>query len=123
MNKKAITIWGREFELDLIYKTYSGEEPSICQYTAADELDSSVIDAAKEEVEKYIVKYNQQQLESKMVDNIFKYVIPKAIYVPQVEGHKIIAVMCYYKLDMEHGLAIVFEDNKLKKIGEEGIVL
>ena len=49
--------------------------------------------------------------------------MPKSIYVPQVSGHKIVAIMCYYKLDMEHGLAIVFEDNKLKDIGEEDIVL
>jgi hypothetical protein len=31
--------------------------------------------------------------------------------------------MCNFKFDMEHGLAIVFEDEKLKKIGPQEIVL
>lgn len=123
MSKKAIKIWGREFNLDLIYKTYSGEEPLDSQITAADKFDSSILDEAKKKVEEYIMKYNLQELKSESVDNIFKYVMPKSIYVPQVEGHKIIAIMCDYKFDMEHGLAIVFEDNKLKDIGEEDIVL
>ncbi len=123
MSKRIIEIWGREFELDLIYKTYSGEEPLDSQIAAVDELDSNGINIAKEEVEKYIIKNNSQELGSDSIDNIFKYVIPKAIYVPQVDGHRIIALMCYYKFDMEHGLAIVFEKNRLKEIGEEDIVL
>ena len=88
-----------------------------------EEFTPSVIDEVKEEVEKYIIKYNSKEIGRASVDNIFKYVMPKSIYVPQVSGHKIVAIMCYYKLDMEHGLAIVFEDNKLKDIGEEDIVL
>ena len=123
MRNKAIRIWGREFHLDLIYKTYSGEEPLSCQIEAVEEFTPSVIDEVKEEVEKYIIKYNSKEIGRESVDNIFKYVMPKSIYVPQVTGHKIVAIMCYYKLDMEHGLAIVFEDNKLKDIGEEDIVL
>lgn len=123
MRNKAIRIWGREFHLDLIYKTYPGEEPLFCQIAAVEEFTPSVIDEVKEEVEKYIIKYNSKEIGRASVDNIFKYVMPKSIYVPQVSGHKIVAIMCYYKLDMEHGLAIVFEDNKLKDIGEEDIVL
>lgn len=123
MSKKIIKIWGREFDLDLIYKTYSGEEPLDSQITAVEEFNSSVLDETKEMVEKYIIKYNSKELKSDSIDNIFKYVMPKAIYVPQVEGHKLIAIMCDYKFDIEHGLAVVFEDNKLKDIGEEDIVL
>ena len=123
MSKRIIEIWGREFELDLIYKTYSGEKPLDSQIAAVDELDSNGINIAKEEVEKYIIKNNSQELGSDSIDNIFKYVIPKSIYVPQVDGHRIIALMCYYKFDMEHGLAIVFEKNRLKEIGKEDIVL
>ena len=123
MNNKAIKIWGREFHLNLIYKTYSGEGPLSCQVAAVDEFKPSVIDEVKGEVEKYIIKYNLKEIGRESIDNIFKYVMPKAIYVPQVPEHKIIALMCYCKLDMEHGLAIVFEDNKLMNIGEEDIVL
>lgn len=123
MSKKTIKIWGREFDLDLIYKTYSEEKPLRLQIAAADEFDSSILDEAKKKVEEYIIKYNSQELKSESVDNIFKYVMPKAIYVPQVEGHKLLAIMCDYKFDMEHGLAMVFEDNKLKDIGEEDIAL
>lgn len=56
------------------------------------------------------------------VDNIFKYVIPKTISVPKAKK-RVVAIMCNFKFDMEHGMAIVFEDEKIKKIGPQDIVL
>lgn len=55
--------------------------------------------------------------------NIFKYVVPKAIFIKRDHQKHIFALMCHFKLDMEHGLALVFQENKLVKIGAEDIIL
>lgn len=123
MNKKKMNIWNREFSLDVIYKIYEEEKPLECQLNAVKEFESKTIDAIKNKVEQYVLKYNRKEVGADSIDNIFKYVMPKLIYVPQVKGCKVIAVMCYYKFDPEHGLAIVFENNILEEIGPEDIVL
>ena len=48
--------------------------------------------------------------------------MPKSIYVPRAEK-KIVAIICNYKFDIENGIAIVFENGTLKKIGPQEIIL
>jgi hypothetical protein len=47
--------------------------------------------------------------------------IEKCIFVPDEKN--ICAIMCNFKFDMEHGMAIVFEGGKFKEIGAEDIDL
>ena len=56
------------------------------------------------------------------IDNIFKYVIPKRIFIPRTDK-KIVAILCDYKFDMENGIAVVFENEKFKEIGVQDIIL
>lgn len=123
MSKKKMSIWDRNFNLNVVCEKYSGQSVLETQVNAVEDFESSVIDGVKGKVEKYILKKNGKELGKDSIDNIFKYVMPKSIYVPQVKGGKVLAVMCHYKFDPEHGMAIVFENNKLKEIGEEDIVL
>ena len=39
------------------------------------------------------------------------------------EEKRIVALMCNYKFDIENGIAIVFENEKLKDIGIQDIIL
>ena len=48
--------------------------------------------------------------------------MPKCIYVPK-DKNRIVAILCYYKFDMEHNLSIVFENEKFKSVGSEDDVL
>ena len=57
------------------------------------------------------------------VDNIFKYVMPKNIYVPRNLKKRVVAIMCNYKFDTEHGIAVVFENEQFKEIGAQDIAL
>lgn len=123
MSKKKMSIWDRNFNLNVVCEKYSGQSVLETPVNAVEDFESSVIDGVKGKVEKYILKKNGKELGKDSIDNIFKYVMPKSIYVPQVKGGKVFAVMCHYKFDPEHGMAIVFENNKLKEIGEEDIVL
>ena len=124
MNKINTEIWGREFELPVIIKQFKGKEITDIQKESVDRFEKNlnILNDAKAEVEKYIIDNGLKENGINEVDNIFKYVIPKSISVPKSKK-RVVALMCNFKFDMEHGLAIVFEDEKLKKIGPQDIVL
>ena len=125
MNKKRISIWGRQFNLEVCHDCYPGEEILDTQKDALKNFSDALpaLERAKKEVEQYILKGNPQEFAHKALDNIFKYVMPKSIYVPHDKKHRVIAILCNYKFDMEHGLAVVFENEHFKMIGPEDIVL
>lgn len=125
MNKLKLNLWGREFDLDITYDCYSGETVLETQRAAvkalakmAEELDSSLDD-----IKAYCLSQNKDEIGSDVIENIFKYVIPKYLFVPRSENKEIISIMCNYKFDPESGIAIVFENKKLKEIGKQEIIL
>lgn len=124
MNKINTEIWGREFELPVIIKQFKGKEITDIQKESVDRFEKNlnILNDAKAEVEKYIIDNGLNENGINEVDNIFKYVIPKSISVPKSKK-RVVALMCNFKFDMEHGLAIIFEDEKLKKVGPQDLVL
>ena len=125
MRNCKINVWGRLFSLDVIYDCYPGEEVLDCQKDAADRIinASESINAAKPKVEEYILHHNKAEVAEDSIDNIFRYIIPKSLFVTRDEKNRTVAIMCNYKFDIEHGLAIVFINEKLTKIGPEDIIL
>ena len=124
MSKVKTTIWGREFELPVIVKQFKGKDVTEIQEDAVDQLERNMVifDSAESEVEKYILKNGLKENGISEVDNIFKYVMPKSISVPKAKK-RVVALMCNYKFDMEHGIAVIFEDEKFKKFGPQDLVL
>lgn len=125
MSKEKITIWGRDFQLSTYLECYPGENILESQDKALRWILSapSAISIAKQKVENHLVSNNPEEFSTGSIDNIFKYVMPKSIFVPHNQNHSIIAIMCDYKFDEEHGLAIVFEDENYKALGSQDIVL
>jgi hypothetical protein len=105
-------------------KTFSGKEPTDVQKEAVVkfEANTDIITEAREQVEKYILANGLKANGIDKVDNIFKYVMPKTIVVPKAKS-RVIGLICNYKFDAEHGLAVVFENEKFKEIGAQDIVL
>lgn len=124
MSKVKTTIWGREFELPVIVKQFKGKDVTEIQEDAVDQLERNMVifDSAESEVEKYILKNGLKGNGISEVDNIFKYVMPKSISVPKAKK-RVVALMCNYKFDMEHGIAVIFEDEKFKKVGPQDLVI
>ena len=124
MNKQNITIWGRELFLNITYDCYPGEAILDTQKEALQRILAvpAVIEESLKSVENYIMKDNAETV-GNVIDNIFKYVMPKSLFVPRDNEHMSVAVICDYKFDPEHGLAVVFEDEKLKAIGSQDIIL
>ena len=124
MNKINTEIWGREFELPVIIKQFKGKEITDTQKEAVDCLEQNlnIFNSAIDEVEKYIIDNGLKENGIDEVDNIFKYVIPKSISVPKSKK-RVFALMCNFKFDMEHGLAVIFEDEKFKEVGSQDLIL
>ena len=104
MNKINLNIWGRDFELGIEYDYYTGEEILPIQKEALKSFvsDRESISSAKCVVEKYCLSNNPEEYGTDHIDNIFKYIIPKYLYVKRNEKKRVIALMCDYKFDMEH---------------------
>ncbi len=125
MNKCKINIWKREFVLPVIYECYDGEEVLESQKEAFSLLKDNIneVNDSLEQVKQYIKETNDSQLIDSEHENIFRYVMPKSIFVPHSTSHFIAAIMCNYKFDIEHGIAVVFENGRFKKVGPQDIVL
>lgn len=125
MSKEKMSIWGREFEMEVMYDCYVGEEVLDSQKEALAHFLKAKdgIEASLEEVKKYCLEQNGAEIGDGTITNIFKFVAPKYLYVARTVGKHIVAVMCNYKFDQENGIAVVFEDGKMNRIGRQDIVL
>lgn len=125
MSKEKITMWSREFDMEVKYDCYSGEEILQIQRDAIGAFlkSGAAIDAALDQVKQYCLKNNRVDIGSDSIENIFKYVAPKYLYVARNKEKRVVAIMCNYKFDPENGIAVVFENEKFSKIGMQDIIL
>ena len=122
---KNITIWERQFDLRVIFDCFDNEEVLPIQEQALEAFlkAENTIQESKNQLEKYILNDEYAKIEGDSIDNIFKYVIPTDIYIPRTPETRTVALLCDYRFDEEHGIAIVFENEHFKEIGEQDIVL
>lgn len=125
MNKEKLLIWGRGFEIEIKYDCYSGEKVLKRQKDALKEFLKSEENIANslEMVKKYCLAQNKDDVGENEISNIFKYVVPKYLYVTRSIDKHIVSIMCDYKFDQENGIAVVFENEKFKRIGRQDIIL
>lgn len=122
---KNITIWERQFDLQVIFDCFDNEEVLPIQEQALEAFlkAENTIQESKQPLEKYILNDEYADIEGDSIDSIFKYVIPTDIYIPRTPETRTVALLCDYRFDEEHGIAIVFENEQFKEIGEQNIVL
>ena len=122
---KKISIWGREFDLRVVFDCFDDEEVLPIQEQALESFlkADAAIEDSKKQVENYILNDDYAELETDSIDNIFKFVIPTDIYIPRTPETRTAALLCDDRFDEEHGIAIVFENERFKEIGTQDIVL
>lgn len=123
MSKVHVCIWGREFDLGVSYQNYPGEEVTEEQKAALAAVPATDFEPSRGGVEAYIRKYYAYELGDGDLDNIFRYVMPKTLLIPRTDKECVFAVMCKFKLDMEHGIAVIFEDGEFKEAGPQDLIL
>ncbi len=113
-------LWGREFTLSVYFEDLDDTGASEAQWDAYGRILSSwqVINDALPDLKEYCLKVDGQ-----IVDNVFTCVIPKYLFVADEDAKRVVALMCDYRYDPEHGIAIVFENEVLSEIGMQDIVL
>ena len=118
----SIKIWNRDFDLKVLYDCYAGEEILDEQKDALKKFssDKKAIESSKADVEKYCLDQNKDDIGDGGVDNIFKYVMPESIFVKRDCR---VALLCRYKFDEEHGLALIYKNGKLIDVGSQDIIL
>ena len=121
---KKLLIWNREFDLRVVFDSYDEEVLPIQKQALEAFLKAeNTIQESKKQLEKYILNDEYAEIEGNSIDNIFKYVIPTDLYIPRTLETRTVALLCDYRFDEEHGIAIVFENEQFKEIGEQDIVL
>ena len=84
--------------------------------------EKTIIDETLLNVKRYVLEEDELK-DQDSIENIFKYVVPKTIFVPREDKKKTVAILCDYYFDQEHGIAIVFEDGKFKRITSQDEVI
>lgn len=122
MNNKKVKIWGREFKLPIEYDVFPGETvPTGMEKAAYELLTKHDFDKDLDKLKKYCHKSNAKETDGRL-DNIFRFVIPKSCFVRN-DKYFPVGLMCDYKFDPEHGIVLVYINNKLIKIGPQDIIL
>lgn len=125
-NKKMkINIWGRDFSLDVVYDCYRGEKITPQQVKSINNFSRNPnwVEKSKKDVIKFCSKDVKNDNENQKKDNIFSYIKPEAIFVKRDDKKSRVALMCKYRYDVEHGLAIVFDGNGNVTVGIQDIIL
>ena len=116
----TVRIWNKQFELELIYDCYEGEEVLDGQVKALDSFLSS-----NDSYEDFLLNVKEYCKEHDGIvisddSKLFSFVIPRYLFVTRDSK---VSIMCDYRCDMEHGIAVVFKDGKVDQIGIQDIVL
>lgn len=121
---KQLAMWGRKVRLRIDMDCIKGEVVTPVQNVTLSEFlsDKKRLDKVLPKVEQYCLSERELKTE-KSIENIFKYVSPKTVFVPRDDKKKTVAILCDYYFDEEHGIAIVFEDGKYKGIFEQDDVI
>lgn len=125
IDKIQLSIWGREFTLPIVYECYSGETILKSQVESAKEFVKHVdiINSAKKLVEEYSKSQVESDETNTKKDNIFSYIKPECFYVKREKKQPKIALMCKYRYDEEHGIAIVVDCKGKVTVGSQDIIL
>lgn len=123
-----MNIWGREFLLPVEYDCFTGETVTDGQIQRLKEFMAHPewVEDAKAQVEAFCKEAVDEDNNNEKKDNVFSYVKPDYVYIRRKRGKRIkeetLALMCRYRYDPEHGLAIVFSEGKIT-IGIQDIIL
>lgn len=124
INELNISIWERTFLLPVEYDCYDDEVVTAAQKSAVKTLTihPEWITSAKEHVERFCREEVIADSENNKKDNIFSYIKPDYLFVKR-EDHPRVAIMCKYRYDIEHGLAVVFATDGSVTVGLQDFIL
>ena len=120
-----LIVWDREFTLPIEYDCYKGEKVTKAQKAALKNFagHKDWIDVSKPQVEGYCREQVLEDEENQKKDNIFSYIKPDYLYVKRDADNPRVAMMCKYRYDSEHGLAVIFSSDGTVTVGTQDVIL
>lgn len=126
-NEREYKIWGRDCKVTLVFDCYEGEKIDLLQEETIEDFEANLelyTQSGLEEIKKYILENYKNEIEEDTIPNIFRYVVPKTIYVSKEPSKKkVIGILCHFRFDDENGLAIKYINGQVAEIGGEQIIL
>lgn len=119
-----ICIWGRDFSVPVDFNCYAGEFPLPEQADAISYFLNRPewLEKARHSVELYCREDVMEDAENNKKDNVFSYIKPQGFFVRREKKPRV-ALMCKYRYDIEHGLAVVFAPDGSITVGPQDIIL
>lgn len=125
MEKIKFNVWGREFELEIVWDCFPGEQITEIQKQAhANFMQNSekFFSDSFEAIKKYCLREYTNEVGE--FDNIFKFVLPVAVLIKRsVTQKRVVGLLCNFRFDIEHGLAVKFVDESVDEVGSQDIIL
>lgn len=120
-----LKIWSREFTLPVDYDCLEDETPTQVQIDAFDNFlaHPEWIDNSRAQIEAYCKKPVLEDDANQKKDNVFSYIMPECVFIKCGEKQPRVALLCKYRYDPEHGLAVVFQPNGKTQVGTQDIIL
>lgn len=118
-------VWGREFDLQVVFEDLDDKGVYESQWKALGGIitEWQAIDESLQALKEYCLEQNPDEFKGQPLDNVFRFVMLKYLFIPQGVKRRTIALMCDYRFDPEHGIALVFENEKLATIGSQDVIL
>lgn len=124
-NTLMLSIWGRELPIEIEYDCFSNETVTSLQDQTLQNFLSEqekILRDCYTKLEEYCMEKFPQVFRSPF-DNIFKYIKPKIIYIKRASTDRICGLLCNFKIDPEHGLAVYIVNEAVIKVGPQEIIL
>ena len=126
-NDREYEMWGRKCRVNLVFDCYLGEEIDAVQEEAIDDFETNIEQytlCGLKAIKNYIVENYKNNIDDATIPNIFKYAVPKTVYVSKDPSKKkVIGIICHFRFDDDSGLAVKFVDGQVVEIGGEQIIL
>lgn len=125
IKKVRIEVWERTFDLSVEFDCYPGEYVTKEQLDALEKFISNPqwLVYAKKEVEKHCKNQVLLDNANPKKDNVFSYIKPETIFIKRDKTKPRVALMCKYRYDPEHGLAVIFDSKGNVTVGMQDIIL
>ena len=126
-NERKYIIWGRECQVNLVFDCYVGEKIDKVQEDTIADFEANLKQYTQDgliAIKKYIVDNYKNNVDDQTIPNIFKYVVPKTVYVSKDPSNKkVIGILCHFRFDEENELAVKYIDGQVAEVGGEQIIL
>ena len=123
--KMKFEVWGREFDIDVVFNNFPGEEVTQIQKQTFENFINNkekFFADCYEAIKNYCLREYKDEVGD--FENIFKFVMPCAIFIKKsVTQRRVIGLLCNFRFDIEHGLAVKFVDECVEEVGAQDIIL